>query len=107
MTLHFLTGNPGKLKEAKAILGDVDNVDLDLPEVQELDPKIVIEEKLKEAIDSLPLLYKASFTLVVFQEMTHKQAAQVLGCSENTVSWRLHKARKMLQAKLKPYLEGG
>lgn len=65
-----------------------------------------LSEKLEEAIDSLPLLYRASFTLVVFQEMTHGQAARVLGCSENTVSWRLHKARKMLQAKLKPYLEG-
>ncbi len=66
-----------------------------------------LSEKLQEAIDSLPLLYKVSFTLVVFQEMTHRQAARILGCSENTVSWRLHKARKMLQAKLKPYLEGG
>jgi RNA polymerase sigma-70 factor (ECF subfamily) len=66
-----------------------------------------LSEKLEEAIDSLPLLYRASFTLVVFQEMTHRQAARILGCSENTVSWRLHKARKMLQARLKPYLEGG
>lgn len=65
-----------------------------------------LSEKLEEAVDSLPLLYRASFTLVVNQEMTHKQAARILGCSENTVSWRLHKARKMLQAKLKPYLEG-
>ena len=50
MTLHFITGNAGKLEEAKAILGDVDNVDLDLPEIQETDPKEVIGEKLKEAI---------------------------------------------------------
>ncbi len=66
-----------------------------------------LSEKLKEAVDSLPLPYKVSFILVVFQGMTHGQAAQVLSCSENTVSWRMHKARKMLQAKLKPYLEGG
>jgi RNA polymerase sigma-70 factor (ECF subfamily) len=66
-----------------------------------------LSEKLRSAIDSLPLTYRASFTLVVFQGMTHSQVARILGCSENTVSWRMHKARKMLQARLKPYLEGG
>ena len=66
-----------------------------------------LSEKLKEAIDSLPLTYKASFILVVFQGMTHSQAARVLSCSERTVSWRMHRARKMLQEKLEPYLEGG
>jgi RNA polymerase sigma-70 factor (ECF subfamily) len=65
-----------------------------------------LSEKLKEAIDSLPLAYRTSFVLVVFQGMTHNQAAKVLRCSENTVSWRMHKARYMLQKKLEPYLEG-
>ena len=64
-------------------------------------------EKLEEAINSLPLSYRASFVLVVFQGMTHAQAARVLSCSENTVSWRMHKARKMLQEKLHPYLKEG
>lgn len=66
-----------------------------------------LSEKLKEAIDCLPIPYKASFILVVFQGMTYGQAAKILGCSENTISWRMHKARKMLRAKLKPYMEGG
>lgn len=65
-----------------------------------------LSEKLQDAIDALPLPYRASFTLVVLQGMTHGQAARILGCSENTVSWRMHKARKMLQARLKPYLGG-
>jgi RNA polymerase sigma-70 factor (ECF subfamily) len=58
---------------------------------------------LKEAVDSLPLAYKATFVLIAFQELTHAQAAQVLRCSEKTVSWRMHKARKILQNKLIPY----
>ncbi|TET72627.1 MAG: sigma-70 family RNA polymerase sigma factor [Candidatus Aminicenantes bacterium] len=65
-----------------------------------------LSRKLKEAIDSLPLIYRASFVLVVSQGLTHTQVAKVLRCSENTVSWRMHKARKMLQQKLRPYLEG-
>jgi len=61
------------------------------------------KEKLKEAVDSLPLAYKATFILITFQDMTHAQAAQALHCSEKTVSWRMHKARKILQNKLMPY----
>jgi RNA polymerase sigma-70 factor (ECF subfamily) len=75
---------------------------VDSPEQNSLEKEL--SEKLKEAIDSLPISYRASFVLVVFQGMTHGEAAQILRCSENTVSWRMHKARKMLQAKLKPYL---
>lgn len=63
--------------------------------------------KLREAVESLPLAYKASFVLVAIQGMTHRQASRVLGCRENTVSWRMHKARRMLQERLRPYLEGG
>lgn len=75
---------------------------VDSPEQNSLEKEL--SEKLKEAIDSLPIPYRASFVLVVYQGMTHGEAAQILRCSENTVSWRMHKARKMLQAKLKPYL---
>jgi RNA polymerase sigma-70 factor, ECF subfamily len=64
-----------------------------------------LEERLHDAVESLPPPYKSSFVLVVFQAMTHGEAARVLGCSENTVSWRMHKARKMLQNKLRPYLD--
>jgi RNA polymerase sigma-70 factor, ECF subfamily len=63
-----------------------------------------LQSRLAEAVDSLPLLYKASFLLVVDQGLSHAEAAKVLGCSENTVSWRMHKARKMLQARLRPHM---
>ena len=62
-------------------------------------------EKLEQAIESLAPAYKAAFNLVVLQEMQHGRAAEILGVSENTVSWRMFKARKMLQRKLKPYLD--
>ena len=65
-----------------------------------------LRQKLSEAIDSLPERYKMSFVLVAVQGMSHGQASDVLGCSENTVSWRIFKARKMLQKKLLPYLGG-
>jgi RNA polymerase sigma factor (sigma-70 family) len=65
-----------------------------------------LQKKLNQAIDSLPDPYKMSFILVIFQGMSHSQASEVLRCSENTVSWRMFKARKMLRSKLLPYLGG-
>ena len=65
-----------------------------------------LRRKMKEAIDGLPLIYRAAFILVVDQGLSHDQAARVLDCSPNTVSWRMHRARKMLQEELGPYLEG-
>lgn len=75
-----------------------------IPSPEDYSLKKELKEKLKDALDSLPLAYKASFILVTFQGMSHSQAAEVLDCSEKTVSWRLHKARKILQEKLKPYV---
>ncbi len=49
MTIYFITGNAGKLNEAKAIIPQLTQLDLDLPEIQELDPKAVIAAKLPEA----------------------------------------------------------
>ena len=63
-----------------------------------------LRQKLNQAIDSLPDSYKMSFVLVVIQGMSHNQASEVLGCSEKTISWRMFKARKMLQNRLLPYL---
>lgn len=109
LTLNFLK----KRSRDSSIEEFKENYTLDIePEVSTFSPekrslKKELSEKLKEAIDSLPLLYRTSFILVIFQGMTHRQTAQVLRCSENTVSWRMFKARKMIQAKLKPYLEGG
>jgi RNA polymerase sigma-70 factor (ECF subfamily) len=64
-----------------------------------------LKGRMEEAIDSLPIHFRASFVLVAGEGLSHADAARVLGCSENTVSWRMHKARKLLRARLKPFLE--
>ena len=63
-----------------------------------------LKGRVDEAIESLPEHFRASFHLVVSQGLSHAEAARAIGCSENTVSWRMHKARKLLQARLKPNL---
>lgn len=49
MSLYFITGNKGKLAEVQSILGDVEALDIDLPEIQELDAHKIIKAKLEEA----------------------------------------------------------
>jgi len=49
MAIYFITGNKGKFAEVQAILGNVEQLDIDLPEVQDVDAHKIIEEKLKEA----------------------------------------------------------
>lgn len=47
--IYFITGSEGKYKEAKAIIEDLGQLDIDLPEVQDLDVKKIVEVKLEEA----------------------------------------------------------
>jgi len=46
MTLFFVTGNRGKLLEVQAFLPNVVQLDVDLPEIQDLDARQIIREKL-------------------------------------------------------------
>ncbi|MEI6731696.1 MAG: non-canonical purine NTP pyrophosphatase [archaeon] len=49
MVLYFITGNEKKFKEIQQIIPEIEKLSLDLPEIQEVDAKKIIEEKLKEA----------------------------------------------------------
>lgn len=53
MKIIFLTGNQGKLSEATSIIPEIEGIEIDLPEVQEIDAKKIIENKLKEAAKHL------------------------------------------------------
>ncbi len=51
MPLYFITGSKGKFEEVKAIIPQVEMLDIDLPEMQEVDAKKIIEAKLRAAFD--------------------------------------------------------
>ena len=51
MSLFFITGNKNKFEEVKAILGDVEQLDIDLPEIQDIEAKNIIRAKLLEALN--------------------------------------------------------
>jgi inosine triphosphate pyrophosphatase len=48
--VFFVTGNSHKLREVEAILGKMRHIDLDLPEVQELEPRKVVIAKAQAAL---------------------------------------------------------
>lgn len=49
MKLYFITGNKGKLEEIQKLIPQVEQLDIDLPEIQSLDAQEVLREKLLEA----------------------------------------------------------
>ncbi len=50
MRIYFITGNKNKFTEIKTILPHVQQLDIDLPEIQEIDAKKIIKAKLQEAL---------------------------------------------------------
>lgn len=53
---------------------------------------------LQQSMGALPGDLRETVALTIDGEMTHAQAAEVLGVSEGTVSWRLSEVRKRLRA---------
>jgi DNA-directed RNA polymerase specialized sigma24 family protein len=51
---------------------------------------------LKSAIARLKPALRDTVVLVAGQQLTHAEAAAILGISETTVSWRMHEVRRIL-----------
>jgi len=49
--IYFITGNKNKFREVKSILPVVQQLDIDLPEIQEINSKEIIRKKLLEALN--------------------------------------------------------
>lgn len=59
--------------------------------------RLFAREVLAE-VARLPEGEKEAVLLVFSEGLSHKEAADILGCKERTVSWRIHEARKKLSA---------
>lgn len=51
---------------------------------------------VRSAIARLKPAYRDAVVLVMGQELSHAEAAEILGVSESTVSWRLHEVRRQI-----------
>ena len=51
---------------------------------------------IRSAISRLKPAYRDTVVLVAGEQLTHAEAAEILGVTEATVSWRMHEVRRML-----------
>ena len=63
----------------------------------------IAANQIYRAISELPVKLKEAFLLVFDSDLNHAEAAKILGCAENTVSWRIFQARKKLKKILGNY----
>ena len=59
-------------------------------------------ELVRKAVLSLPAKYREVVVLCELQDVSYGEAAEILGCAIGTVRSRLHRARALLLAKLRP-----
>ncbi len=63
------------------------------------------KKHLDEAIDKLPEIYRSVFVLRDLENMSIKEASQILGITESNVKIRLKRARVYLREELAHYME--
>jgi len=54
---------------------------------------------LHAALQALEPSLRETVLLILGEELSHAEAARILGCAESTVSWRVHMAKKALMAR--------
>ncbi len=60
-----------------------------------------ITDELWENVKTLPDKQRDAVLLIYSEGLSHKEAADIIGCSEKTVSWHLHTAREKLKTIMK------
>lgn len=64
-----------------------------------------MRQKIREAVEQLPPIYREVLVLRDLEELNQEETANALGISISLVKVRLHRARMMLQKLLAPYLK--
>lgn len=91
-----------QLRKKRELFRELDSsLEERLPALHDHSP--VMQLTVKEImvwIHELPDGYRTVFNLYVFEDMSHKEIAALLGISENTSKSQLHKARALLQNRI-------
>ena len=97
-----------RVEQLLAPLGDESDEDVptlhtsaDLCPLEDLTRAETIES-VRKAVLSLPAKYREVVVLCELQEVSYGETAEILGCAIGTVRSRLHRARALLLAKLRP-----
>jgi RNA polymerase sigma factor (sigma-70 family) len=63
-----------------------------------------LKEKIKKAMLKLSKKEAKAISLFGLEDMSHKEVAQIMGCSVEAVRWHVFRARQKLKVLLKEYL---
>jgi RNA polymerase sigma-70 factor (ECF subfamily) len=66
-----------------------------------------LEQKISEALASLPENQRTAILLCRQEELSYEDIAEVLGCSLSATKSLIHRGRETLKQRLKPYLRTG
>lgn len=58
-------------------------------------------QRVRSALARLSPKLRAAVVLTALDGLSHREAAGVLGCTEKTLSWRVHQARKKMEIHLR------
>jgi len=56
-----------------------------------------LNREILESLSKLSVKERQAVVLTVYDELTHAEAAEALGCAESTISWRMLTAKKKLR----------
>ena len=60
----------------------------------------MLHNELWDEVRRLPDQQRDAVLLVYGEDLSHAEAAEIMKCTEKTVSWHLHEARRRLKIKL-------
>lgn len=63
-----------------------------------------LDAEMQHALHTLPRNFRLAVVLSDIEGLSYEETSEVMGCSIGTVRSRLHRARRLLRDKLKPYL---
>jgi RNA polymerase sigma-70 factor (ECF subfamily) len=84
----------------ESALGRVQLSMVDLQAQADSMESISARELLEQAVEALPIPFRTVFILRVVEQMSIDETATCLGINESTVKTRLHRAHRMLRARL-------
>lgn len=89
-------------RRQRRVVADLDDPRVPEPAAEGSDPAESADQAeswraLAAAVDQLSESLRTTLVLACVESLPYKEIAQVLGCSEGTVAWRVHEARRRLR----------
>ena len=64
-----------------------------------------LDSEMQAALGTLPRDFRMAVILSDIEGLSYEEISEAMGCSIGTVRSRLHRGRRLLREKLRPYLE--